>query len=227
MKRYAVIPTRGGRVGTLRACLERIGPQVDEMFLIDNSDDLQTQPRVIDLGGAEKVANLSTVGHIEQPPNLSALWNLGLRLAATRAQKDGEDHFVAVLNDDAIVPDDWFDSVVVAMQRYDCAAGGYCGADTFAIHVNPGPTPLHLRMPGHAFILDGRLGLLADEQFHWWCGDNDLDMQARQVGGTVVLAGEPVKHLFPDKSTAENPVLQARTGEDMRLFVEKWGFRPW
>jgi len=221
VRRYAVIPTRGDRAGTLGVVIDRIAPQVDQVVVIDNSDDGQAAARLATVGNQFEAVLF--IRDPQQPPNLSALWNHGLRVVRQAAA--GEPYRVAVLNDDAIVPVAWFETVAYAMHAHGCAAGGF--GVTGTVHRTPGATRLDQRLPGYAFILEGAADLMADERFQWWCGDNDLDMQARQAGGTVVLGGDPVRHLFPDKSTAENPVLQARTAVDMRLFVEKWGFRPW
>jgi YD repeat-containing protein len=208
-------------------CLDAIAPQVDRIVLIDNSDDGSAGRELEKIGGP--VDNLHTILAAQQPPNLSRLWNLGLEHASTdhRMDYDPEGYRIAVLNDDAIVPQHWFDIVVTAMETYGCAAGGYGSFSSGgpAVHRVAGTTRLDRRLPGYAFILDGSYGLRADEQLQWWCGDNDLDMQAREAAGTVILPGDPVRHLYPDQSTTG--VLAARTAEDMRLFVQKWGFRPW
>src|SRR5688572_2653970 len=209
--RWAVVPTRGDRLLVLDQCLAAIAPQVDGIVVVDNSNDgivLREWP----------TARCVVLHEPTQPPNLSYLWNLGLKRAY-------QEHaaYVAVLNDDAVVSPTWFQDVVTVMNQHRCAAGSF-GARSFTIHGTPGVTALSQRLAGYAFILRAVWNLLADEQLQWWCGDNDLDMQARVCGGTVVLAGDPVKHLFPDKSTRENRALQLRAHEDMRLFIEKWGF---
>lgn len=227
--RWAVIPTRGDRPFVLGHCLEAIAPQVDGIVVVDNSDvDAADSTWAIPPNLAEQVDHWVIIQDPQQPPNLSRLWNLGIRQAYAENAA-----YVAVLNDDAIVSDRWMDVVIHFMNRNHCTAGSFGGGGGGplpgggVVHREPGTTPLDQRMAGYAFVLYAEPELLADEQFQWWCGDNDLDMQARACDGTVVLAGDPVKHLFPDRSTMENPALSGRTGEDMRLFVEKWGFRPW
>lgn len=215
--RYAVVPTRGDRVWTLRMCLDALRPQIDRLVLVDNSDDGIAAQDLHDSGWIPPDYGYTLRKDPTQPPNLSRLWNYGIDQA--------RDNWVAVVNDDAIVPPGWYEYLTQQMTANGALAAGY--GQSPALHRNPGTTPLDQRLPGYAFVLDGAAGLRADEQFHWWCGDNDLDMQARKAGGTLVLAGDPVRHMFPDRSTLQNPVLQARTGEDMRLFVQKWGFRPW
>lgn len=228
--RVAVVPTRGDRLEVLARCLEAIEPQVHRIVLVDNSD----AHGVIDwLQTRDNPASILPIWHPEQPPNLSLLWNIGIRAADNwwtienghRAARrcDWGDLWTAVLNDDAIVPDYWFAELMKQMNSASAFAGSY-GAD-WAIHRVPGPTRLDQRMSGHAFVMRRGTGIYADEDLRWWCGDNDLDMQHRRHGGTLVLGGDPVVHLHPDEST--RGVLAEQTGKDMAAFVAKWGFRPW
>lgn len=230
-RRVAVIPTRGNRPDVLGRCLQAIAPQVDKIVLIDNSDGGDgVTPGVLDAAGLR--GQVIVFCDPEQPPNLSRLWNVGIEAAETwhqmrrfEAKKtaDLRGLHVAVLNDDAIVPPYWFDELAQGMVSSGAVAAGY--NHTWALHKQPGPTRLDQRMPGHAFITDRAPGLYADDRFRWWCGDNDLDMQHRRHGGTLVLPDDPVQHLHPDQSTVG--VLAEQTGKDMAAFVAKWGFRPW
>lgn len=226
--RFAVIATRG-RPDELQQCVAALAPQVDRIVVVDNND----KPTIWDLVSASR-GQVIHRWDPTQPPNLSKLWNIGLNVVLERARggdctpdvKTLDPYDVAVVNDDAIVPAGWFEAVTSAMRQAGAAAG--CSTNTVsrpALCTVPGTTPLSLRLTGYAFILRGETGLRFDEQFHWWCGDNDIDMQARQAGGTLLLPGYPVEHLHPDQST--RGVLAERTAVDMQLFVDKWGFRPW
>jgi len=218
--RYAVIPTRGNRMDELRRCAEAIASQVSGIVVIDNTDD----GSVWDVGlNGFRWPDTHIIHDPEQPPNLSRLWNLGIDYCRQRADGVGQWE-VAVLNDDVIVPPYWFAELGTQMRSASCAAAGY--GPRLAVHRTPGTTDLMDRLPGFAFILAGETGIRADEDLRWWCGDNDLDMQARAISGTLIWPGEVV-HLYPDLSTYFNPVLQAQTGLDMDRFVKKWGFRPW
>lgn len=218
MNRFAVIPTRGDRDEELRRCVAAIQPQVDRVIVVDNSD----QGVYFD---GPQIPEFDVLYLPEQPPNLSRLWNMGLDRAE---ELEGQIHTnweVAVLNDDAIVPPSFFEQLSAAMRSAGAAAGSYCGDGGPWLHTTPGVTSLSQRLCGWAFMLNGGRGLRADERLRWWCGDNDLDMQARQKGGTLVLPGDPVEHLYPNGSTTG--VLAEQTALDMATFVEKWGFRPW
>lgn len=224
IRRYAVITTRGERPDELAECFDAARHQtgygeICRAVLVDNSD------HGVKIGTH---LNIPTVWDPHQPPNLSRLWNHGLNRVAKLAAQEGATQFdVAVLNDDAIIPPWFMDQLGSEMRLQMCVAAGYGPVDRITVHRQPGTTRLHERMPGWAFLLLGESGIRADEQFRWWCGDNDLDMQARERGGTLIHPDDRVKHYYPDMSTATRPELQAMTGPDMERFVAKWGWRPW
>lgn len=221
--RYVVVPTRGNRPDELRRCLDAATGQADYVYVVDNSDDQRL------LHATDPFHGVTVLYGVGQPPNLSRLWNIGINAVGRHADACGFDTWdVAVLNDDAIISPGWFDGLSSHMRGYGCHAAGYGPVLVPTAHIAPGVTRLEARLPGYAFLLRGESELLADERLQWWCGDNDLDMQARQAGGTLILPDPGmVQHLYPDQSTAADGRLQHQTGIDMATFVEKWGFRPW
>jgi hypothetical protein len=222
--RFAVIPTTGR--ACLYDCLEAIQPQVDQVFLIWAPQELGQEIK-------DPAANLVIeVFGSDEPRNISRWWNVGIDKARyyAREEADAAQWDVVVLNDDAIVAEGWVDRLSFHMRNMKVAAASTGPVNLPVLHTRPGVTPLHQRMAGFAFMLAGEMGVRADETMHWWCGDNDIDMQSRLKGGTVVLPDRvsgmtSVKHLYPDLSTVGEQA--ARTAIDMARFVVKWGFRPW
>jgi GT2 family glycosyltransferase len=219
--RYCVIPTRD-RPDDLRDCVAAVAPQVDKVFVVDNL----SRPPVM---GADHPANVRVICNQDDPPNLSRLWNLGLELAASYA--NGDPYFVAVLNDDSVVPEGWLDAVVAAMEETGAAAGCSDPSGLLAeplVHHQPGPVDLRFRLAGFAFVLRGDLGLRADERLAWWEGDTDLDWKARQAGGVVLVPFFPVEHRHPDEQTNARPELAVQAGRDRETFRKLWGgLVPW
>lgn len=251
--RFAIIPTYH-RKKDLFDCASAIAPQVGHILVLDNADEQPMETtwelaRHLDaVDGTIDHMPILTLAWIDMtPPNLSDFWARGIDWAASVVQNLNLGYdptgsmaelgsrerigpverrwYVAVLNDDVVVPRGWFDAVQRAMEETGAAAGAAYEGTEFVHHTKPGTTRIDQRMPGYAFMLAGHKGINADPQFHWWCGDNDLDMQARTKGGTVLVPGWHVEHRYPDQSTVG--VLRERTAVDMELFVEKWGFRPW
>jgi glycosyltransferase involved in cell wall biosynthesis len=216
--RLAVIPTHD-RPDVLQRCLQAIAPQVDEIIIIDNN----TVPGQIDTWPHGPKFGTIVLPVVMSPPNLSKLWNIGLDFAEIAAGPQERDWYVAVLNDDAIAPQGWFDVVINDMARTGAVAG--CSGPRAATHRVAEPIDLYTRMTGWAFILKGNEGLRADERFEYWFGDDDLGWQAAERGGMTMVQGFQVENLFPNGSMT--PELHARTALDAQAFVDKWGRRPW
>jgi len=81
------------------------------------------------------------------------------------------------------------------------------------------------RMCPWAFILRGEAGLRADDNFGWWWGDTDLDWQACNKGGVLLLPGEVPANTLANSTTVG--ALAEQAGRDGQYFADKWGHRPW
>lgn len=229
--RYAVIPTRN-RPQDFRDCIRALAPQVDRIIVVHHittgvaavnagrhqpEADAETYPYDWEPYGATEVTIL---GYFTDPPNISAMWNHGIRRAKGLAAMAGEAYDVAILNDDVIVPEGWFHTVTRAMRAHTAVAGCMSGGTTEVV-VRACDTRLP-RMTGFAFII--RDGVEADERFRWWYGDNGIDWDARQGGGVVHVPGT-VEHRHPDSTTVGE--LREIAGQDRERFIEKYGRAPW
>jgi hypothetical protein len=61
----------------------------------------------------------------------------------------------------------------------------------------------------------------------WWYGDDDLDWEAREKGGALLVPGIPVEHRDPNGAMRDRPELHAQAGRDRATFKAKWGRTPW
>lgn len=226
--RYAVIPTRN-RQADLRACLDSLHGQVDHVIVIDNGSEPPLQGRDYKY---DKMAVI-IIRDSEQPPNLSRLWNVGIK-ATQRIEgwEEGdnsypeEDYFIAIVNDDTIIPSGWMDTIVGEMTHH-LASAGCVSSFTHGspkLFKNP-PTNVFDRLIGWAFVLDGWDGLLANEELRWWYGDNDLDMKARRLGGTLLIPGQPPLNRYANSTTTG--ILAEQAGKDRATFEGLYGPVPW
>ena len=88
------------------------------------------------------------------------------------------------------------------------------------------PTSFHDGMTGWACMLRGELGIRWDEQFHWWYGDNDLDLRCRlEHGGVVAVPGAAPDHKHPSEQTVSSVELSRIANEDGARFNNKWAGR--
>lgn len=234
VKHFVVIPTHN-RPYELAALLNRI-PVSAYVLVIDNA----SEPSITGDAGFKGDMfdkflgrRIRVIRDEEQPPNLSRLWNIGLNWADGFQDPVFNEHFVTILNDDAMIEPHYFEAVDAAFRHTDAAITfpnrGMLAAKGTMLHREAPrtPVPLNQRLTGWCFTLRGSIGLRADERLRWWCGDNDLEMQAMEHGGTVMLQDTYVQNLYADISTVTSDALSRQTKLDMATFVEKWGFRPW
>jgi hypothetical protein len=220
--RYAVIPSNGREC--LKQCVDAVLPQVDHLVIVIGSKE-HDQAKFNFLPEATVFFWDGTSTNM----NISEWWNNGLEtatgMARFRAAPSHGKFDVAIINDDVIIPEGWFDAVAGTMRQMGVAAACSGGAGMPVLHTQNQAPPLATRMQGFAFILAGELGLRADEQFIWYCGDDDLGRRAAMAGGMVMIPNFHVNHLHPNGQV--NDELAAAIPGDMQRYVDKWGGRPW
>lgn len=225
--RYAVVATHN-RPNELSALVKQLSAQCNGVVIIDNASTPSVSSRALH-DVTEWDFNIAVIRDSEQPPNLSRLWNVGLNAVKLINDFAGEDLWnVAIINDDAMLPYDWWDDVSAHMRSGPAVAAcrqSYPGNLTRPVLKTEPDTDISLRMCGWAFMMRGECGLRVDESLRWWWGDTDLDWQARRAGGMVVVPGEPVGNCYANQSTTG--VLAEQAGRDRQTFIEKWGWAPW
>lgn len=223
MTDYAVILTHN-RPELLDQALAAIASQVDQVIVVDNASDPPVQ---IKIGWP---LNVELITDPTQPPNLAKLWNAQFdRIASIEKWKPCSVWSVAVLCDDAIAPEGWFDDVVTGMGIHQAAVGcthAIAPVSEF-IHKTVPDSDIYNRLTGWAFVVAGEKGLRADESMHWWWCDTSLDWSARQAGGMVICPGPVVPNGVSNGWTNAKPELGAQVGLDRDAFERKWGWNPW
>ncbi len=244
MHRFAVILTHN-RPELLRQTWEAIGPQVDVVIIIDNASDPAVDSEQFDARAIDGQWLTCVCPVPDQPPNLSQLWIYGIawskimwdRYQASYAADWAARPYVAVLCDDAPPPPGWFEAVTGAMaarrsEGLDCVIGcsapepfGWIGGEPRVKTARD--SDLTGRMPGWAWIIDPSYPVRPDPRFEWWWGDTDLDIQAREAGGMVMIGSHPVPNVRPNDFSAR-PAQAAQVAADSQRFVDKYdGWRPW
>ena len=202
---WAVIPSEGRPC--LHDCLASIRDQVDGIVLVAN-------------GGytAAGVPGVIVVEDHAEDRNISRWWNLGLN----RLMQLGLMEWNAlVLNDDTVLEPGAVHRLAEALRRHK-AALAHPGT-TERLLTQPGPEH---RITGWCFMLRGESGLRADESLAWWYGDNQLDWEARQRGGTLTVPGVGIFHTDPNGYTNRVPALAEQAGRDRETFLARWGRLP-
>lgn len=220
--RFSIVLTHN-RPELLKQCVAAISTQADFVVIIDNASD----PPVTRRDFPPSVKLMAIINEPLQPPNLSTFWNIGFNYINHLHLAPQWD--VAVLCDDVVVPDGWFETVSIGMR-----ANGAAAASTHQWYEVPTPilknapdNDLTNRMCGWAYVVAGEKNLRADEDLHWWWCDTDMDWQARNNGGMVIVPGPVAKNIHPNDWTYRVPGLAEQTGTDGQTFARKWGSRPW
>lgn len=217
--RFAVIPSNGR--ACLKDCLMAIQPQVDYTIIVYTVPykEGEIRPRA---GTGAALRDLRV-------PNISRWWNQGLNMAVTVHELSGgtgPTWDVAILNDDVIVPEGWFNAVATKMREMRAAAACSGGPYNMPIfHTRPGPVALDTRLQGFAFMVAGEKGLRANEDLRWYFSDDFMDWESRRMGGMVMIPGFHVTHLYPNAQMT--PELQVFCAEDAAKFQAMWGMMPW
>ena len=222
--RFCVIPSNGREC--LDLALEAMLPQVDRILVTWTGDweNRRQLPHPDDNRITYRIDR-------DAAPNISRWWNIGLDAAAMFHRHDfpGTPRWdVAIINDDVIVPPGWFDAVATKMREMSCAAACAGGSLPMpALYTNVGPvTGISNPLEGFAFMVAGELGLRANEDIPWYFSDNYMDWESRKLGGTLVIPGFNVQHLYPNgQMTNDFLILNA---QGIQTFVDLYdGLRPW
>lgn len=232
-RRYALIPTHD-RPFELARLVGQLETWADTIVIIDNAS---TPPvSETELRAAHPDTTVFVVDWPDQPPNLYRLWNVGFDTIRLHAVAQGINSGrlgqwdVAVLNDDTLLPDGWAEYVSSSLRNSPAAAASTFPFGSPICEAPPLLKTRHdsnigSRMCPWAFILRGEVGLRADENFGWWWGDTDLDWQACNAGGVLLLPGPVPANTLANSTTVG--VLAEQAGRDGQYFVDKWGHRPW
>jgi hypothetical protein len=218
--RFGVVPTHN-RPEQLLALVASLGPQVDQIIVLDNASNPPVDPDVLHEAAGVPVL---VMGDPIQPPELSRFWNNLFDACAHLAAQFGRDTWdVGVFNDDAVVPPAWFDLCSAGLRGHEKAvvahtgAHGPVGAPTL---LDRYPYERSARMCPWAFVVKGEAGLRADESLVWWYFDDDFCRQAIDAGGVLQVPGPPVINANAVESTVG--VLAEQAEKDRVAFEAKW-----
>lgn len=201
--RFAGTPTYN-RPDMYAELVANINPQVDTFITVAHGPQ------------AQQYATGTTIPFDETKPNLATMWNMVLDRAHELA--NGKPYYVAILNDDALVADDWFDRMVDAIER-----AGAAGAST-----PRAPGKAH-SIFGGAFVVKGGLGVRMSGVCRWWWTDDEIQKQCQALGGFAIVPNVHAVNRLANRSTKSDTTLQAMNSEDWPKFKALYGMpeAPW
>ena len=134
--------------------------------------------------------------------NIQHWWNVGINDAVAHGAE-----FIAILNDDTKLVEGQL-QLLLNLMILENSDLGY-------------PEPIRSGGWGHCFIIRANSRVRPDERFTWWCGDHDLEMQARKAGG-VSVAPIKVLNLHSNELTSQNPAMKKIIDQDISRFRRKY-----
>jgi hypothetical protein len=217
VKTIAVIPSNGRSF--LEQCVSSLRDQVDQIVIVANGP--------LSSLSAQTMQDVIYVRDSQSDMNISRWWNIGIDCAESLAHPDSEWNTL-VVNDDIIACHNLVETLSGEMRLNSSVL---CYPNQWdnhrAFHRDPGPVDLHHRITGYCYMLRGEAKLRLDERFVWWYGDDDLDWNARRLGGSLLVPWCKVQHLAPNGSMMNHPELNIQAGKDRDTFYQKWGNTPW
>jgi hypothetical protein len=214
MNSWVLSPCQRSRLTLLKRMLDSLEHPSDRVVIVATQPDPITADDLI--GYAQHIVLCDFTEH-----HIAKWWNAGLDYIMARAAF----HEVLVLSSDHVGTTYSVAMLGTFLRKNDLTMVGpnpWCGSERIFRLGDQRAT--QSRVPGNCWMLAGESGLRVDENFRWWYSDDDIEMQARQYGGTGIVPGTG---LVADADTPLNEEKQRWAAEDRQRFVTKWGIQPW
>lgn len=213
----AVIPSNGRPF--LEQCVSSLRGQADKIIIVANGPLSSLRNQTIE--------DVIYVRDNQPDMNISRWWNIGIDFAESLAHP-AEQWNTLVVNDDVIACHNLVETLSGEMRLNTSVLSFPNQYDNHrTLHRSAGPVDLHHRITGYCYMIRGEAKLRLDERFVWWYGDDDLDWNARRLGGSLLVPWCKVQHQAPNGSMLTHPELNIQAGKDRVAFLQKWGLTPW
>lgn len=202
--------------------------QHDRLLVLDNSDAQNACEYLV----LDKKLSVIPCADMKIYAMWNWAWDWALKKYPSRVN-------VALLNDDILIPENFIGTLSSAL-RHD-KRDWWCVYPNYHRSLADGVVDLGITategtykdggMSGWAFMFRGEIRYrnvpFIDENFEWWCGDDDFARQVVKRGGQIGrVNGLPVEH--PHESTAQNyPELQVAKEADINYLKYKYGVDAW
>jgi hypothetical protein len=197
---FMTVPTAGSHPELLSQLIQDCGLPPSQIVIV------ATRPN---LSFPEGVIRVEDFG----PINIQRWWNLGI----SESQRRGATA-VAVLNDDMWVTPETFSELHESLLSSGAAIASP-HRDGERVGLNKGRlVPYTPKIWGCLWMLNLSTDLRPNDEYHWWFGDNDLDIRARRDFGGVVTREVRYEHLHPGQGTGMNPVLAELATQDALVY---------
>jgi len=206
---FLVIPTAGTRDALLTRLIDQSKVPSENIVIV------ATRQNIAVPDGCRTVYDFGSV-------NIQRWWNRGIdeavRLGATA---------VAVCNDDLTIGSQTLQQLHEAL-RESGATIASPSREGIELGVHKGRLiPYSPVLWGCLWVLDVKTPLRPDETFHWWYGDNDLDIRARREYAGIASVDVEFTHEHPGQNTGASDQLRKLVEADTRAYETKYARLLW
>ncbi len=215
MADWVLVPCPGRRTAELLRFLNDLQHPLDSVCIVTTDPD---PVHLNDVPGVHLV-------HIDDEFSYSKWLNAGLDYIR---QIDADARYVFITGSDTrgnsrTVPD--LIQGAIAKQFVMCGPDHW-NMGTFTFDPQK-PRGTQYRVPPEYFLLDLRTGIRFDQQFRWWYGDDDVEMQARAFGAVGLVSGVYIAQPENPSGHPMSERVATWVQEDRIKFTRKWGCEPW
>jgi len=216
MKYSVVIPVflnNPSHAPVVQATIKSVKASSDdyELIIVDDGSTLLT-------GFLRSEAD-TYIRHNPTNRGIAPSWNDGKNIAR------GE--FVAIINDDIVVPDGWLDALALAFEKDDCGvAGVYQAGPTVVPALGGNCVKDYKWFSGYCFMLKkDRFFENFDEQFVP-AQFEDTDYWVRMIKNDFFLYKSPLSIYHAEGDVLHKMDYKGITSKNKKRFIEKHGFDP-
>jgi len=206
---FVVIPTAGTRQALLTKLIDASGVPRENIIIV------ATRPNVELPDGCRVIQDLG-------PINIQRWWNKGIDEAVRLGGSA-----LAVCNDDLTINSETLPRLYEALQGSGATIASPLRPDKHLGLHRKRLVPYSPVLWGCLWVLNLETSLRPDEDFHWWYGDNDLDIRARRDFTGIVSVDVHFTHEHPGQNTGASEALLALAEADTETYERKYGRLLW
>lgn len=216
MSTWLLIPCQRARLGALEDTLMSLQQPREHVVIVTTMPDRILPSDVFDLAGNLQISDV-------QGQRISTWWNTGIDYI--RDANTDPEYEICAVSSDVQGHEASIEIMAETLRFHDLEmVGPNYHSNKFRFFTKEASRTVHDRVPGACWMIKGETGLRLDEQFRWWYSDDDLEMQARQLGDVAII---PDTGFRPGPDSALSLELQQWAREDRQKFIDKWGVEPW
>ncbi len=197
---FATIPTRGDHPEVLENIVNESGLSPNQFVVV------RTREGTVVPEGVNVIDDFG-------PLNIQRWWASGIKACVIRGAQN-----VVVANDDIEIDTETFGTLNDALRvsKATLACPGESGEHKTS------SLPAMRKLVGSLWVVNPNHGLLPDERYRWYYGDDDLDIRSRRKFNGIITAEVHYNHLSPGAATSRSPEILQMLVSDLATFRRQY-----